>query len=83
MDNGRIKPDALPLFNPEKPLLSVYIEFIRIHGRDVLYLGEFEALRRFLLSGPECIRIPITGESSHRVTREFFKALRKEQKSAN
>lgn len=75
-----IDHNALPLFCPEKPLQSVYIDFIRSHGRDVLYLGEFEALRRFLLSGPDCIRIPITGESSHRITREFFKQLRKEQK---
>ena len=72
---------TLSVWERNKPFQSVFYEFIRRCGREVLDLGEFEALRRWLLSSPDCFPVPITPETSHRVTRDFFKALRKEQKA--
>jgi hypothetical protein len=40
----------------------------------------FEALRRWLLSKPNCCLLPITPEKSHRLTREFIQRMNEEQK---
>lgn len=64
----------------EKPFQSVYIEFVRRQSGEILDLGEFEALRQWLLSGPDCFPVPISPQTSHKVTREFYKALLKERK---
>jgi hypothetical protein len=65
----------------DKPFQSIWIEFIRKNAAEILDLGEFEALRQWILSGPECFPVPVTPQDSHRITREFYKNLRKEQKS--
>jgi hypothetical protein len=65
----------------EKPMQSVYIEFVRRQAAQILDLGEFEALRRWLLSSPDCFPIPVDPEYSHKVTRDFYKKLRFEQKN--
>ena len=75
---SRIDFGAFAVWDRDKPFQSVFYEFIRRCGREVLDLGEFEALRRWLLNSPDCFPVPITPETSHRVTRDFFKALRKE-----
>ena len=64
----------------DRPMQSVFIEFVKKNPSEILNLGEFEALRRWILSGPECLRIRVRPVDSHRAAREFYKALRKEQK---
>jgi hypothetical protein len=64
----------------DKPLQSIYIEFIRKNAAEILDYGEFEALRRWILSMPDCFPLPVTPENSHKATREFYKNLKKEQK---
>lgn len=65
----------------EKPMQSVYLEFVRQQAAQILDLGEFEALRRWLLSAPDCFPVPIQPETSHKVCRDFYKKLRFEQKN--
>lgn len=65
----------------DKPFQSIWIEFVRKNAAEILDLGEFEALRQWILSRPNCFSVPITPETSHKVTREFYKNLRKEQKN--
>ena len=65
----------------EKPMQSVYLEFVRRQAAQILDLGEFEALRRWLLSNPDCFPVPITQETSLKICRDFFKRLRLEQKT--
>lgn len=72
--------DDLDFADWEKPHQTVYIEFVRKNSAAILELGEFEALRRWLLTKPSCLILPITPEKSHRMTREFYRNLRKEQK---
>jgi superfamily II DNA or RNA helicase len=68
---------ATPEFwREDKPMQSFYLEFIRSRTQEILDLGEFEALRRYLRSNME-----VSPQESHRITREFYKELRKEQKS--
>ena len=71
----------LEVMHWDKPFQSVYIEFVKRNGAEILDCGEFEALRRWLYSNPDCFPVPITPETSHKVTREFYKNLRKEQKN--
>ena len=73
--------ENLEYFSQEKPLQSVWLEFVRRNIGEILNLGEFEALRRWLLSGPVVMPMPVSSEDSHRITRDFYKALRKEQKA--
>jgi hypothetical protein len=75
-----ILPDNLDYYSAAKPLESVYLEFVRKNIGEILDLGEFEALRRWLCGTKVCMPIAVTGNDSHRITREFYKALRKEQK---
>jgi hypothetical protein len=65
----------------EKPFLSVWLEFVRKNAAEILDFGEFEALRRWLLSSPACVMVPITPQSSHKVTREFLRSLKVENKN--
>ena len=67
-------------WHASKPMLSVYLEFCCRERQEILDLGEFEAMRRWLLSRPKCFSVPITQETSLKVTRDFFKNLRHEQK---
>jgi hypothetical protein len=76
-----IIPDNLDYYSAAKPLQSVYLEFVRKNIGEILDYGEFEALRRWLLKIPVVMPVPVTPQESHRVAREFFKALRKEQKA--
>jgi hypothetical protein len=66
----------------DKPLQSVYIEFVRRQAAQILDLGEFEAFRQWLLSGPDCFTVPVEPNTVHLVARQFFKALRAEKKRA-
>lgn len=75
-----IIPDNLEYYSADKPLQSVWLEFQRKNPGEILDYGEFQALRRWLECIPVCMPVPVTAESSVRITREFFKALRKEQK---
>ena len=75
-----IIPDNLDFYSETKPLQSVYLEFVRKNCSEILDLGEFEALRRWLLSHQVTMPLPLRPADSHRITREFYKALRKEQK---
>lgn len=73
--------DSLPVSDTGKPFTSVYLEFVRTSAAEILQFGEFEALRRWLLSRPECLGgFTVTPETSHKKTREFFKGMRKERK---
>lgn len=76
----QVKPEYLDEYREGKPLQSVYIEFVRQSAPMILDRGEFEALRRWLLSKPQCIALEITPEDSHRVTRNFYKKLKREGK---
>ena len=76
-----INMGLLEVMHWDKPFQSVYIEFVKRNGAEILDCGEFEALRRWLYSNPDCFPVPITPETSHKVTREFYKNLRKEQKN--
>ena len=73
--------DNLEYYSADKPLQSVWLEFQRKNPSEILDYGEFQALRRGLECIPVCMPIPVTAESSVRITRDFFKALRKEQKA--
>lgn len=64
----------------DRPFLSVWVEFVCSQPAQILKLGEFEAFRRWILSDPECFTVPIEPETSHKVARDFFKALRNENK---
>ena len=77
---NHIIPDNLEFYSAAKPLESVYLEFVRKNCSEILDLGEFEALLRWILSTPVVMPVPVSPEESHRVKREFFKSLRKEQK---
>ena len=46
-----------------------------------LHFIDGKPIRCRILSGPECFPVPVTPATSHKVTQEFFKNLRKEQKS--
>jgi hypothetical protein len=71
----------LPVSDTGKPFTSVYLEFVRTSGAEILQFGEFEALRRWILTSPECLGgFTVTPETSHRAAREFFKGVRKERK---
>lgn len=72
--------DNLEYYSAAKPIQSVWLEFLRKNPGEILDHGEFEALRRWILSTPVVMPVPVSPEESHRVTREFFKSLRKEQK---
>jgi hypothetical protein len=72
--------DDLDFADWEKPNQTVYIEFVRCNAAQILNLGEFEALRRWILSRPDCYIVPVTPETSHLRAREFYKNLKKEQK---
>ena len=63
-----------------QPHQTVYIEFVRRNASAILEFGEFEALRRWILSRPDCYIVPVTPETSHLRAREFYKNLKKEQK---
>lgn len=76
----KIKPEYLDHYREDKPLQSVWLEFIRKNTAEVLDLGEFEALRRWLLGCPQALPVKVNPGESHRVARDFFKSLRKEQK---
>lgn len=76
-----IKLDCVSAAHRGKPIQSIYLEFCRTQAAQILELGEFEALRRWILSSPECFPVPVTPETSHKVTRDFYKKLRKEQKA--
>ena len=76
-----IKLDCVSAAHRGKPVQSIYLEFCRTQAAQILELGEFEALRRWILSSPECFSVPVTPETSHKVTRDFYKKLRKEQKA--
>ena len=76
-----IKPEYLEHYREDKPIQSVYLEFVRRNPGAILDHGEFEALRRWLYSRPDCFPVAITPETSHKVTRDFYKILRKEQKN--
>ena len=67
--------DILEVYDWDKPVTSVYIEFFKQNGKEILELGQFEALRRWLLTKPDCILLPITEEKSVGMTRHFFKCL--------
>lgn len=73
--------DNLDYYHCNKPLQSVYLHFVRQSPDAILEHGEFEALRRWLLSVPGVMPFPVRPEESHRITREFYKALRQEQKN--
>lgn len=76
-----VRFDLIGVKDRDKPFQSVYIEFVKRNGAEILECGEFEALRRWLYSRPDCFPVPIIPETSHKVTREFYKNLRKEQKN--
>ena len=73
--------ESLKSWHKGKPYQSVYLEFVNRCGAEILRLGEFEALRRWLLSSPDCLPIQISPETSHRLAREFLKELRQEKKT--
>lgn len=76
-----IIPDNLDFYRADKPLQSVYLEFVRKNCSEILDFGEFEALRRWMCGTKVCMPVAVAPQESHRITREFFKALRKEQKA--
>lgn len=76
-----IQPEHLDHYREDKPLQSVWLDFLRKNTAEVLDLGEFEALRRWLLTVPQVMPVKVNPVQSHRVAREFFKNLRKEQKN--
>lgn len=69
----------LEYYREGRTLQSVYIEFVRKNAYAILEFNEFEALRRWLLNC-EHLRVEIDPANSHRLTRDFYKALRQEQK---
>lgn len=78
--NMKINIDNLDFSRHDKPYQSAWLDFVRKHPAEILNLGEFEALRRWILGKPKCVIVQVVPETSHRVARDFFKALRKEQK---
>ena len=72
---------CLSIWHKGKPYQSVYLEFVKRCDAAILKWGEFEALRRWLLSSPDCLPIQITGETSHRCAHRFLKELRREKKT--
>ena len=76
-----IQPEHLDHYREDKPLQSVWLDFLRKNTEEVLDLGEFEALRRWLLRCPKVFPLKIKPAESHRVAREFFKNLRNVQKN--
>lgn len=78
-----IKMADLDFCRWDKPFQTVYIEFVRKNPGEILEFGEFEALRRWLLSRPRCIDLQgIIPQTSHKAARDFYKGLRKEQKAS-
>lgn len=71
--------EFIEFVNWDKPHTTVWLEFLRQCPYDYMELGEFEACRRWLLSNPECMPVPITPENSHKITREFLKNVKKER----
>lgn len=76
-----ILAENLEFYRADKPIQSVYLDFVRRNCDAILDCGEFEALRRWLLSGPVVMPFPVRPEESHRIAREFYKSLRQEQKN--
>ena len=72
--------EYIEYINYDKPHLSVWLEFTRQAPYEYMELGEFEALRQWLLSRPECMPVPVTANTSHKVAREFLKEVKKEKK---
>ena len=75
-----IIPENLDNYNEDKPLQSIYLEFMRKNVAEILARGEFEALRRWICSTNVVMPVPVRPAESHRITREFYKALKREQK---
>lgn len=76
--------DNVDFVDWDQPFVTVYIEFVRKNAQAILDLGEFEALRRWLLSKPECcIMVGINPKTSLKLTRDFYVALGKEKKERN
>lgn len=78
--NDYINHNNMRCFHWEHPIESVYLEFCYRRAAAILELGEFEAFRRWILSDPDCFKVPAEPETAHLVARRFFKALRAEKR---
>ena len=54
-----IIPEKLEYYRADKPLQSVYLEFVRKNCDAILDCGEFEALRQWLCGLKICMPMPV------------------------
>lgn len=76
-----IIPQNIKHYRADKPLQSVYLEFVQHNADRILDIGEFVAFVHWLEAFPVCMPIPVKQGEAVRIAREFLKALRKEQKA--